>query len=162
VSQISSFLNALGLGNVVNNVKGSKPEDILQTFIKVLHLPKHIDKASLGDDLVERESLGSTAIGYGYAMPHPRKRIMNDEHAAIIAVAYLENPVEWSSPDGRPVEVLFLLLSGEDRQHLTFISEIASIVNDLGFREFMTKKPQKDKIIEYLSERYLLNPKATR
>ncbi len=151
MNQKNSFLAALRLGNVVNNVKGLKPEDILQAFIKVLHLPKQIDKMSLGDALVERESLVSTAIGYGYALPHPRNRILNDERDAIIAIAYLENTIEWGSPDGRPVEVLFLIISGGDWQHLSFISDAATLVNDARFRDFMARKPQKDQIIAYIS-----------
>ena len=151
MDRLEPLNSALRRGDVVNNVKGALPAEALAAFSKTLRLPVSIDRKALAKALEERESLATTALGFGFAIPHPRKRVMEGEERAIVAIAYLEHPIEWNAPDKDPVSVLFLVLSGGDAQHLTLLSEIASLAENPEFRDFMAGNPQKEEILAYLS-----------
>lgn len=86
------------------------------------------------DSLFAREKLGSTGLGQGVAIPHGR--IKGLKHAAG-AFLRLANPVPFDSPDGRPVDLLFVLLVPEQatEQHLQILSELAQRFSDRSFRE---------------------------
>lgn len=146
----SDFIGLLERGDVFYNIQGSTPEEALRAFAKVVRAPKLLERKALADALVEREGLATTAIGEGFAIPHPRQRMLQDEALAFIAVGYLDNPIPWNSPDGKPVSLIFLVVSANSENHLSVLSKIASLAGDRKFREFMAKKPEKTKLIEYL------------
>jgi PTS system nitrogen regulatory IIA component len=148
---VSTLTTSLRRGDVVNNVRGTTPAQALASLAKTLRLPVSIDRNNLAKALEERESLATTALGLGFAIPHPRKRVLEGEDRAIVAIAYLEHPVEWGDPEGKPVEVLFLVLSGGEEQHLSLLSEIASLAENPGFRNFIAGNPQKEEILSYLA-----------
>jgi fructose-specific phosphotransferase system IIA component len=58
------------------------------------------------DAVFERESLGSTAIGRGMALPHARTQQIDQ---ITIAMTRLSKGVEFGAADGQPVNLLFLL-----------------------------------------------------
>lgn len=80
--------------------------------------------------LIERERIGSTAIGCGVAIPHIKvegiKRIYG-------IMARLQEPVEYEAPDGRPVDLIFLLLAPADSKttlHLKMLAQISRFLKD--------------------------------
>ncbi len=71
--------------------------------------------------LMDRESLGSTGVGHGIALPHARI----DGLAKITCLlSILAKPIEYGSIDGGKVDVVFLLLSpaGASAQHLSTLA----------------------------------------
>ena len=86
------------------------------------------------DSLFAREKLGSTGLGQGIAIPHGR--IKGLKHAAG-AFLRLSTPVPFDSPDGRPVNLLFVLLVPEQatEEHLQILSELAQRFAERPFRE---------------------------
>lgn len=58
------------------------------------------------DAVFERESLGSTAIGKGMALPHARTQQIDQ---ITIAMTRLKKGVEFGAADGQPVNLIFLL-----------------------------------------------------
>jgi len=69
-----------------------------------------IDAGTVLDGLAARERLGSTGLGEAVAMPHARAPGI--EHS-VGAFLRLDEPVEFDSPDGNPVDLLFGLLVPE-------------------------------------------------
>jgi len=86
------------------------------------------------DSLFAREKLGSTGLGQGVAIPHGRIKGLKNAVGAFLRLA---TPVPFESPDGRPVDLLFVLLVPEQatEQHLQILSELAQHFSDRGFRE---------------------------
>lgn len=66
-----------------------------------------LDEAALGRALTERESLGSTGVGHGIALPHARLSSIRHPYGLFAALA---KPVEFGAVDDRPVDLVFLLL----------------------------------------------------
>lgn len=63
------------------------------------------------EGLANRERLGSTGLGSSVAMPHARMAGIDSSAAAFLK---LSEPVDFGSPDGRPVDLLFGLVVPED------------------------------------------------
>jgi nitrogen PTS system EIIA component len=63
------------------------------------------------EGLANRERLGSTGLGSAVAMPHTRVAGINSSAAAFLK---LTEPVDFGSPDGRPVDLLFGLVVPEE------------------------------------------------
>lgn len=86
------------------------------------------------DSLFERERLGSTALGYGVAIPHGRIRSLK---AAAGAFYRLKPPLEFDSPDGLPINLCFILLVPQDANelHLQILGELAQMLGDAAMRE---------------------------
>lgn len=87
--------------------------------------------------LQRRERLGSTAIGYGVAIPHAR--IKNLTRTVCILIT-LKSPVDFDSTEeihNQPVDVLFALLVPEEatQEHLDLLSEIATKLKSKHYRD---------------------------
>ena len=81
-----------------------------------------------------RESLGSTAIGQGIAIPHAK----SDSVTKLVAAFGLSKKgVDFDSLDGEPVNIFFLLLAPQDSAgpHLKALARIARLLKDKYFRD---------------------------
>ena len=67
------------------------------------------------DSLCGREKLGSTGLGHGVAIPHGRTAGLP---AAIGAFVRLDEGIDFSALDSRPVDLVFALADKLDRQVL--------------------------------------------
>ena len=150
ISKKSLVCSLVEKGDVYYNIQGGSAEEAISSFAKVLRLPKSVDRAALKDALIEREGLGSTAIGEGFAIPHSRKQEAASEESAFLAIGYLDTPLDWGAPDGKPVTTLFLVLSAGVRHHLSALSGIACLAGKKEFRSFIAKRPSKKELLEYL------------
>lgn len=74
--------------------------------------------------LWEREQLGSTGIGAGIAIPHCKLAGLTH---GIVAVGLVPGGVDFGAADGRPVQVLFLVVSpsGAPAEHLQILAAIS-------------------------------------
>ncbi|MCQ1770324.1 PTS sugar transporter subunit IIA [Neorhizobium galegae] len=78
--------------------------------------------------LTNRETLGSTGIGAGIAIPHANVKGL-DRHFCLFA--RLAKPVDFEAVDDEPVDLVFLLLNPENRpDHLNILSCIARRVRE--------------------------------
>jgi PTS system nitrogen regulatory IIA component len=77
--------------------------------------------------LLEREALGSTSVGDGFAIPHCKIHGLN---RIAIALARLKSGVEFGGDNGTPVSFLFVVLSPPDQPaaHLQVLSQIARVL----------------------------------
>ncbi|MCB1884604.1 MAG: PTS sugar transporter subunit IIA [Geminicoccaceae bacterium] len=76
--------------------------------------------------LLERERLGTTGIGQGLAIPHAKL----DEIDAVAGVFLrLDHPVDFEAADGRPVDLLFVLLapSSSGADHLKALAKVSRV-----------------------------------
>ena len=96
--------------------------------------------------LFAREKLGSTGLGQGVAIPHGRIKGLKQAVGAFLRLA---SPVPFDSPDGRPVDLLFVLLVPEQatEQHLQILSELAQRFSERVFREKLQSAPDAATIV---------------
>lgn len=88
-----------------------------------------VPEREIFDTLLQRERLGSTGVGNGIAIPHG-KLVGFDRIFGVFA--RLEQPVEFESLDGEPVDLVFLLLASEGAgaDHLKALARIARVLRN--------------------------------
>jgi PTS system nitrogen regulatory IIA component len=81
------------------------------------------------DVLMQRERLGSTAIGNGIAIPHGKLPKLERLFGLF---ARLDRPIDFEALDGQPVDLIFLLLAPENAgaDHLKALARIARLLRD--------------------------------
>lgn len=100
---------ALEAGGVFYRVEGHNRESALRGVVQLMRLPDEVDRDFLLRVLVARETLGSTGIGEGIAIPHVRNPIVLHVPRPSITLCFLEQAIEFGALDGRPVRVLFTI-----------------------------------------------------
>lgn len=94
---------------------------------------KHLDRDALLAVLRERETLQSTGIGEGVAIPHGKLRGLD---RLLATFARSRAGVDFDSIDGRPTQLFFLLVVPEQSggQHLKALARISRFFRDPSFR----------------------------
>jgi nitrogen PTS system EIIA component len=79
--------------------------------------------------LLQREKLGSTAVGNGVAIPHGKLPKLGRLFGLF---ARLERPVDFEALDAQPVDLVFLLLAPEaaGADHLKALARVARLLRD--------------------------------
>lgn len=123
VMDIASFLDA---DDVLIGVEAGCKRRAFRALSDHAALGLNLESDTLFGALMEREQLGTTAIGHGIAIPHAKVAI--DRLRGYIA--RLENPVDFDAVDQQPVDLVFLLLAPETAtaDHLKALSRLARLV----------------------------------
>ena len=105
-----------------------------------------------GDDtasvLLAREALGSTGIGDGIAIPHPRNPIVLHVDHPLVTLCFLRRPVDFSALDGKPVVALFSLISSTPKMHLHLLSRLAYVLRDPGCKAAIARRADAAAILD--------------
>jgi PTS system nitrogen regulatory IIA component len=99
--------------------------------------------------LVEREGRGSTCMGGGVCIPHGRFEHM-DKPCALFAK--LDTPIDYDAPDGRQVDLMFLLLTPVDAStdHLKSLALISRLLRNKPLCENLRKTSDSATLYAYL------------
>ena len=112
---------------VVLGLRPGSVEDLLEQLLAPLAEAGEIsDAEGMLEELVHRESLQSTGIGSGVAIPHC---ICDDLDAPRVIVGVCPGGTEYRALDDRPVHVFFLLVSParDARTHVRLLAQIARL-----------------------------------
>lgn len=101
--------------------------------------------------LEERESLGSTGIGAGVAIPHCKLKGLR---RGVVAVGLTDQGVDFKAVDGRPVNVFFLVVSPSESpaEHLQVLAAISRWVKADSHVQKLVKLTDRDAIYRLLGE----------
>ena len=85
-----------------------------------------LSQQKLFNNLLDRERLGSTGLGKGFAIPHARLVNLDTTIACFIR---LDQPVNFEAPDDQPVDLVFTIIIPEKAtdEHLKILSSLAKI-----------------------------------
>jgi PTS system nitrogen regulatory IIA component len=122
---LPTLADALTAGGIVYRVEGVARDDVLRSMVSSLRLPEGSDPDFVFEVLRARENLGSTAVGDGVAIPHPRHPLVLHVGRPSITLGFLETPVDFGALDGKPVDTLFVILSPSVRAHLHLLAVLA-------------------------------------
>ncbi len=134
--------------NVIPDLSAGSKEEAINNLVDTLG--SRLDKetiASVRKAVMERESIMSTGVGKGLAIPHGKCRQLSETYAAF---GKLRKPVNYDSIDGEPVVILFLLVGPESQNsiHIKMLSRISRLLNSSSFREKLLKSNESEKILE--------------
>ncbi|MEL7256611.1 MAG: PTS sugar transporter subunit IIA [Pseudomonadota bacterium] len=88
-----------------------------------------LDHAKAVEALLEREALGPTGVGHGVALPHAR---LDGTDKVVGAVVLLDTPIDFSSVDRQPVDLVFALFAPKDAgvEHLKALALVSRTLRD--------------------------------
>lgn len=103
--------------------------------------------ASIRQAVMDRESIMSTGVGKGLAIPHGKSSKLNETYAAF---GKLRKPVEFDSIDGQSVQLLFLLVGPQSQNsvHIKLLSRISRLLNSNTFRDKLLAGNETEEIIQ--------------
>jgi PTS system nitrogen regulatory IIA component len=70
----------------------------------------------------------------------------------ITALGFLEHPVNWDALDGKPVDIIFFIVSASAKLHLRTLSQINFFCQDDAFFRLLTNRASREAIIQYIKE----------
>lgn len=115
--------------SVVPHMKATSKKQALQELAKRASSATGVDERRIFDVLLERERLGSTAVGQGIAIPHAR---LSEIDKLFGMFARLETPIDFDAVDDQPVDLVFLLLAPESAgaDHLKALARVSRLLRD--------------------------------
>jgi PTS system nitrogen regulatory IIA component len=125
---------------------------VLREFSRLLKSSGRIEnEQDLTRVLQERETLGSTGIGDGVAIPHGKLPFLPE---MIIAFGRSSKGVDFQSLDEKPVYLFFLLVTPEDRpgEHLKALARISRILKNPVLRENLRRAPDRQELQRLIYE----------
>ena len=94
--------------------RNSAIREILQHLIRLGAIPAHAEE-SLFDAIRHRESVMTTAVGYGIAIPHATSDAVSER---VVALGKSKVGIDFQSLDGKPVKIVGLMISPKsDHEH---------------------------------------------
>ncbi len=107
------------------------------------------DVTFVADAFVDREKKGSTALGFGMAVPHIFFERVATPH---LVVAKLGTTVDFRAVDGRPVNLLFCLISPESARpaYLHILGSVARVARDKDWRRYIERSATAGQVYDAL------------
>jgi nitrogen PTS system EIIA component len=144
--QLSEFLD---FDAIKTSLSGGNKRSLLQQLANLAGQRLALDSAAILASLTEREQLGSTGFGQGVAIPHGKVEGLNRIYCLF---ARLAEPVDFKAIDGKPVDLVFLLLSPPDAgaEHLKALAAISRVTRHMPTLEKMRGARSRDALAAVL------------
>ena len=94
--------------NVLADFETTSKKRLFEQAGQLFQASHGVSGTEVFDSLFSREKLGSTALGYGIAIPHGRIKHLSETACAFLR---LKSPAEFDAPDRQPVDLVFILLA---------------------------------------------------
>ena len=135
----------MSVDSVMLSVKAKNKRALLQEVSTFASSITKVDERIIFDALLERENLGSTGFGGGVALPHGRLAELQKVYGFFIKLAA---PIDFDAIDGKPVDMLFLLLSPESSgaDHLTALAQISRVLKNNSLVNKLREAERKEEI----------------
>ncbi|MCA9406399.1 MAG: cation:proton antiporter [Candidatus Omnitrophica bacterium] len=137
--------------HVFFDVEGETKEEIIENLTKLMAKRKLISEPEKVQEAIwHREQTLSTAIGEGVAVPHAR---LDNLNAPVLCFFRLHSPVDFGSPDNKPVQLLFLELtdSNDDGMQLNLIAQVARFISSAENRNRLLNCTHEEEVHHILS-----------
>uniref|UniRef100_A0A7C3I1Z8 PTS sugar transporter subunit IIA n=1 Tax=Gracilinema caldarium TaxID=215591 RepID=A0A7C3I1Z8_9SPIR len=147
------FTGILDLSCIDIDVDAKNREEVIKKAVDVLQRAGKITQPdSIYHDIMAREQLASTAIGEGIAVPHALSDAMQN---TVMAVLRLKSPIEYNAPDGKPVDLFFIMAGpkNDTAYHLKLLSRLARLLHDSHFREHARRAESAEVLATLLLEK---------
>lgn len=145
------IIDILSKDSIISNGEYASKRQLLEELAKIASKQTGLDERVVFDALLERERLGTTGVGKGVALPHTRLAGLSTIFCAFVR----SEPVPFDAVDGKPVDLIFLLLAPEESgaDHLKALAKLSRILRDENAAEGLRGVKSKNDIYA-LIEKY--------
>jgi len=143
------LLDFLDFDAIKTSLPGGSKKALLQQLASLAGQQLDLDPAAILASVSEREQLGSTGFGHGVAIPHGKVEGVKEIYCLF---ARLAEPLDYKAIDGRPVDLVFLLLSPPDAgaDHLKALAAISRVTRHAATLEKMRGARSRDALAAVL------------
>lgn len=122
-------------------------EFVAQHASEQLSLPQN----DIFNKLLERERLGSTGLGQGFAVPHARLDDLTEAYACFFR---LDKAINYDAMDQQPVDLIFVLFIPEasTEEHLQVLASLARIFSQHSVSEKIRHSKSVNEIIQLIEQ----------
>ena len=144
--QLADFLDC---DAIKTSLPGGNKRSLLLQIANLAAQRIGLDAVAINASLVDREQLGSTGFGQGVAIPHAKIDGLSKIYGLFVR---LGEPVDYKAIDGRPVDLVFLLLSppGAGAEHLKALAAISRVTRDAATLERLRGARSRDALAAVL------------
>jgi nitrogen PTS system EIIA component len=144
--QLADFLD---FDAIKTALPGGNKRSLMQQLANLAAQRLGVEAAMILSSINEREQLGSTGFGQGVAIPHGKIDGLSRIYGLF---ARLGEAVDYKAIDGRPVDLVFLLLSPLDAgaDHLKALAAISRVTRNAATLEKMRGARSRDALAAVL------------
>lgn len=133
-------------------LRGRDKRSAIAELVGVLAESKLVsNKDAALEAILARETIRSTGIGCGVAIPHARCKAVRD---SVMAIGVARQPIDFDSVDGKPVSIVALLISPPEqtRPHIQALAGFSRMMNNAILRDEMKKRKDANGVWDLLLE----------
>ena len=131
------------------DVEVSSKKKLLELIANIVADQAQLTESSIYSSLLNRERLGSTGLGHGFAVPHARVAGLEQTIGCLFR---LKEPVNFEAPDNQPVDLVFTIIIPQEanEEHLIILSSLARLFSQSDVREAIRNATSKDEIAQII------------
>lgn len=136
------------------DLQGTSKFEIIEELLNLLEKhPKMVDREIALQDVLDREGYLSTGLENGLAIPHAKT---DGVGALLLAFGIKREGVDFESLDGKPAQLIFLVLSPRDTSgpHIQTLAVISRNLKEAHKREALLKAQSAEEIARYIKEQF--------
>lgn len=129
----------------------STKREAIEELVSLLPLPGGTGGAEVVRAVLERESVLSTGIGRGVAVPHGKTEAVPRLMASL---ATCPGGLAFEAVDGEPCRILFLLVSRPDESgpHIRALAQVARVLNQEKAKRALAEAKSPEEIVAVFRE----------
>lgn len=141
----------IAMEHILLDVEVSCAKKAFTEIARITSQATGISERNILDALLERERLGCTAVGDGVSIPHARIEGLENMTGCFVR---LKNAVDMDAPDGKPVDIMFVLLAPADAnsEHLKAMARISRLLRDSVCQDALRAASSSDEIYVLLTQ----------
>jgi fructose-specific phosphotransferase system IIA component len=147
ILQISDFIDETR----IKDLQADNKTDALNEMIDLISSSQNITNiTAFKKAIFKRESLMSTGIGLGIAIPHAKIPECDD---FVIAIGRLKNGIEYESLDDKPVKLIFMIGASDkqDKEYIRLLSRLVLRLKDNHVQKELLKAKDKYEIYSIIT-----------
>jgi len=148
---IPTLAEAVQRGGIYYRVQGSNKEDALRFVIEATRLGLQVESGYLLNLMLAREGVAPTAVGEGVAIPQLVYPNSLELECPMVALAFLEEPIDFDSFDGLPVQILFCLFSASLRGYHILLNRLYYALRDPALQSSLRVQAGREELLAHFA-----------
>ncbi len=117
----------------------AEKNDVISSMVTLLARSPHLaDKDVFLKDVLAREKLVTTGVGYGVAFPHAKSEVVRN---VVFAFGRATGDIDFGALDAKPVRLVFLIGAPKQQEpsrvYLNLMARLSFLMKDPENREFL-------------------------
>lgn len=137
---------------ISTSLKSTTKDDVIKELVGLLEKAHHVKPAGrILKNVAERETMMSTGIGHGVAIPHGKAQSIR---SMVASCGISATGIEFQSMDGEAVRLFILLVSPEEFRgpHVRALANISLLLKEESVRERLKKCSSPKEFLEVLKQ----------